>query len=211
MKLVAPAHLALDTLFLDFVKGVRMFPYLRMDSITLEEIMPDYCMPKTRARCRLFNSFWAATDDLNRIPFPHVRYDCNCSKPYSLMCQSTSKVVCTYWLDQVQLYFTSQQTYNPYPFNNITNFNLLIIRTPDNNADVIQCHSNPLAHLHSLLTHRAVKHNYAVRQIPGGFEVLITPPYGNEQLMHACQLLKDDLQDLPFRLKVICYPFCKIN
>ncbi|QJP03666.1 ORF14A [Aviadenovirus cerasi] len=209
--LVAPAHLALDLLFLEFLKGERMFPFPRKDTVTFEEILPDYCMPKCRARCRLFNKFWTATEDLEQQPLPQIRYDCTCTNPYSLMCQSTSKVVCTYWLDKVQEYFKEQQANNPYPFVNITNFNLLIISTAPNRDGTLHYILNPLAHLHDLLTHRAVRNNYALSRIPGGYEILITPSYGNERLMEICRHLQEGVNNLPFRIRITCYPFCQIK
>lgn len=208
---MAPAHLALDLLFLEFVKGDRMFPYRRKETVSFEEILPHYCMPSCRARCRFFNSFWTVTTDLNNdYRLPHVRYDCTCLNPFSLMCQSASKVICTYWLDQVQEYFHREQAKNPSPYIGITNFNFVTIGPPGQDGH-LRYEINPLSHLYNLLSHRAVRRNYALRRIPGGFEVLIEPAYGNEKLLDACKMLRESLQALPFRLIITCYPFCKVS
>lgn len=196
---------------MEFLKGERMFPWLRKDTVTLEEVLPDFCMPRTRARCRLFNSFWITTDNLDEQPFPQVRYDCNCDKPHSLMCQSTCKVVVAYWLETVQEYFTAQQAYNPFPFANITNFNFLIISNDRNPDGTLRWIANPLSHLCDLLTHRAVRNHYSVGRIRGGFQVLITPTYGNERLMEICRHLQEGVNNLPFRIRITCYPFCQIK
>ena len=212
-QLEAPAHLALDIFFLEFLHGERMFPFPRKDTVSFEEILPEYSMPKCRARCRLYNKFWSVTEDLEQqSPLPQIRYDCTCTNPYSLMCQAASKVVCTYWLDKVYEYFEEERANNPYPLVNITNFNLLPISTaPDDDTGRLDYILNPLAPLHDLLTHRAVRNNYAVSSIRGGYEIFITPSYGNNSLMRCCRRVQDNLETFPFRLVVICYPFCKLS
>ncbi|CDO33891.1 protein ORF14A [Pigeon adenovirus 1] len=188
-----PAHLLFDLDFLRFLMGDTMFPHRDESCYRRTDVFPHLLLPDFSVHCHLHlhGEVWC------------VSYRCSCPSPHSLFCWSLAHYAVQYWINDVLEYLDQQEAVTPWVLNDLEP---LYVAPCDSLVPWYACDS-PVACLYYLLSHRTVRHTYAVGRTSRGFVLEISPPYFHARVQRCIQFLKLLRHQLPFHLTLDCFPY----
>lgn len=195
-----PTHLAFDNTFLEFVAGLRMFPWSRRDYLNSKEIFPQYCMPDFKVRCRFLNLGAYPQDAVS----PLIRYECTCNNPYSLHCLSFSRIALFYWVDLLRKYTRKQAIYDPFPKHAFQD--IILARLEDSSNYFKTVRNNPLWGLQLMFAMRTVAQSVSLGLTRDGYHLHIQPRAFSYRLKSFCQHLEETKGMFSFNIKLDCFP-----